>query len=160
MICKKCKKNVKEGKKFCPNCGTPVIQAAKSRTTSTVPSFEERKFEMLRESIPLELQAAEEEKKKQEEERKKQEEEKKRQENLDREMRMKLASLTGNYATMTGDYSGCPYCGSHDYSYEKKGYSVGKGVTGAVLIGPYGLLAGAAGANGRVRICKKCGKEY
>lgn len=66
----------------------------------------------------------------------------------------------------------CPRitCRSHDCTpvAEKKKYGVGKGIVGgaagAALLGPVGLLAGAAsGFNGKKKVkmmCNKCGKIF
>ena len=52
----------------------------------------------------------------------------------------------------------CPYCGSSQLSANKKGFGAGKALTGAVLTGGIGLLAGFIGS-GNVKItCLKCGK--
>lgn len=52
----------------------------------------------------------------------------------------------------------CPHCGSSQLVANKKGFGLGKAVTGAVLTGGVGLLAGFIGS-GNVKItCLKCGK--
>lgn len=54
----------------------------------------------------------------------------------------------------------CPYCGSSQLTSNKKGFGPGKALTGAVLTGGIGLLAGFIGS-GKVKItCLKCGKEF
>ena len=51
----------------------------------------------------------------------------------------------------------CPYCGSSNLTANTKGFGVGKALTGAVLTGGIGLLAGFVGSN-KVKIpCLKCG---
>lgn len=51
----------------------------------------------------------------------------------------------------------CPYCGSSNLTTNTKGFGVGKALTGAVLTGGIGLLAGFIGSN-KVKItCLKCG---
>lgn len=52
----------------------------------------------------------------------------------------------------------CPYCGSSQLTANKKGFGAGKALTGAVLTGGIGLLAGFIGS-GKVKItCLKCGR--
>ena len=41
----------------------------------------------------------------------------------------------------------CPYCGSSNLTTNTKGFGVGKALTGAVLTGGIGLLAGFVGSN-------------
>lgn len=54
----------------------------------------------------------------------------------------------------------CPKCGSTQLSANKKGFSTGKALTGAVLTGGAGLLAGGIGANKILITCLSCGKEF
>ncbi len=54
----------------------------------------------------------------------------------------------------------CPKCGSTSISADKKGYGIGKGVVGAAVAGPLGLVLGNAGAK-KVRItCLVCGYQW
>ncbi|NLC41721.1 MAG: helix-turn-helix domain-containing protein [Erysipelothrix sp.] len=54
----------------------------------------------------------------------------------------------------------CPRCGSTSLSGNKKGYGIGKGVLGAVVAGPLGLMAGNIGAR-KVKItCMSCGHRF
>ncbi len=54
----------------------------------------------------------------------------------------------------------CPKCGSTSISADKKGYGIGKGVVGAAVAGPLGLVLGNAGAK-KVRItCLACGYQW
>lgn len=54
----------------------------------------------------------------------------------------------------------CPNCGSSHLTADKKGFGLGKAVTGAVLTGGVGLLAGFIGS-GNVKItCLKCGSQW
>ncbi|MBM6986228.1 MAG: zinc ribbon domain-containing protein [Acidaminococcaceae bacterium] len=54
----------------------------------------------------------------------------------------------------------CPKCHSRNISIDKKGYSLTKGVVGAVALGPIGLIAGAHHANRRRYKCLDCGQEW
>lgn len=61
--------------------------------------------------------------------------------------------------------SECPKCKAvayHPVMQQKKGFSVGKAVTGSVLLGPVGLLGGALGKKKTMYQCQNCGymQEY
>ena len=58
------------------------------------------------------------------------------------------------------DMMRCPYCGSTSLSGNKKGYGIGKGVIGASLFGPLGLIAGNIGASKITVTCMKCGRKF
>ncbi|HCY40394.1 MAG TPA: hypothetical protein DHV48_03430 [Prolixibacteraceae bacterium] len=54
----------------------------------------------------------------------------------------------------------CPKCRSTQISANKKGFSGGKAVAGAVLAGPLGIAAGTLGSN-KVKItCLNCGYQF
>lgn len=54
----------------------------------------------------------------------------------------------------------CPNCGSSQLVANKKGFGAGKALTGAVLTGGIGLLAGFIGS-GKVKVtCLKCGCKW
>lgn len=60
----------------------------------------------------------------------------------------------------TEDKLYCPHCGSSQLVANKKGFGAGKAVTGAILTGGIGLLAGFIGS-GKVKVtCLKCGKQW
>ena len=60
----------------------------------------------------------------------------------------------------TEDKLYCPHCGSSQLVANKKGFGTGKAVTGAILTGGIGLLAGFIGS-GNVKVtCLKCGKQW
>lgn len=53
----------------------------------------------------------------------------------------------------------CPHCGSSQLAANKNGFGAGKALTGAILTGGLGLLAGFIGS-GKVKVtCLKCGKK-
>ena len=54
----------------------------------------------------------------------------------------------------------CPKCGSKQVHVDKKGYSAKKGCCGALLVGPFGLLCGALGANKLRKTCLKCNHSW
>ena len=54
----------------------------------------------------------------------------------------------------------CPHCGSSQLVANKKGFGAGKALTGAILTGGIGLLAGFIGS-GKVKVtCLKCGRKW
>lgn len=54
----------------------------------------------------------------------------------------------------------CSKCGSDQLTANKKGFSTGKAVAGAVLTGGIGLAAGAIGSNKVIVTCLKCGHHW
>ena len=54
----------------------------------------------------------------------------------------------------------CPKCGSEQIHADKRGYSVGKAVTGVILTGEIGLVAGAIGSNKIKLTCLKCDYKF
>jgi tellurium resistance protein TerD len=54
----------------------------------------------------------------------------------------------------------CPKCSSTQITAQKKGFGLFKAAAGALMIGPYGLLGGVAGA-GKVKVtCIACGHSW
>lgn len=61
---------------------------------------------------------------------------------------------------MEDDKLYCPNCGSSQLVANKKGFGAGKALTGAVLTGGIGLLAGFVGS-GKVKVtCLRCGRKW
>lgn len=58
------------------------------------------------------------------------------------------------------EYLVCPKCGSKELHSQKKGFSGGKAVAGAVLTGGIGLLAGTIGSKDVLITCLKCGNRF
>lgn len=54
----------------------------------------------------------------------------------------------------------CPSCGSSQLTANKKGFGTGKAVTGAILTGGIGLLAGFIGSGDIKVTCIKCGRKW
>ena len=54
----------------------------------------------------------------------------------------------------------CPKCGSTQITANKKGFSGGKTVAGAILTGGVGLLGGFFGSNKIKITCLKCGNSW
>ena len=54
----------------------------------------------------------------------------------------------------------CPDCGSTQIVGDRKGFSGGKALGGALLLGPLGLLGGLHGSK-KVKVsCMKCGRTW
>ncbi len=62
--------------------------------------------------------------------------------------------------TQSEEYLCCPKCGSRELHSDKKGFSGGKALAGAVLTGGIGLLAGTIGSKDVQITCLKCGKQF
>ncbi|MES2265578.1 MAG: hypothetical protein V4520_02380 [Bacteroidota bacterium] len=54
----------------------------------------------------------------------------------------------------------CPKCASNQLTANKKGFSGGKAVAGALLTGGIGLLAGTIGSNKVIITCLNCGNQF
>lgn len=78
----------------------------------------------------------------------------------EREARATAEFLRQRSATESENQARCPKCGSTSISGDKKGYGIGKGVVGAAVAGPLGLVAGNLGAK-KVRVtCLNCGHQW
>lgn len=58
------------------------------------------------------------------------------------------------------EYLCCPNCESRELHAEHKGFSGGKALTGALLMGGIGLLAGTIGSQDTQITCLKCGHKF
>lgn len=54
----------------------------------------------------------------------------------------------------------CPRCGSSQLTANKKGFGAGKALTGAILTGGIGLLAGFIGSGDVKVTCLECGSTW
>ena len=54
----------------------------------------------------------------------------------------------------------CPRCGSSQLSANKQGFRFGRGIVGALLVGPVGLAAGLRGASDVKITCLKCAHVF
>lgn len=54
----------------------------------------------------------------------------------------------------------CPRCGSTSITANTKGYGIGKGVIGAAVVGPLGLVAGNIGRHKVLLTCLNCGCRF
>lgn len=60
----------------------------------------------------------------------------------------------------TNSVPACPKCRSTAITYNKKGFSAGKAVLGAVAFAGIGLLAGFSGSNKIRATCVNCGNSW
>lgn len=58
------------------------------------------------------------------------------------------------------DKTTCPKCHGHHVHIDKKGYGLKKGVIGAILLGPVGLIAGKHKSNQLRYTCLDCGHQW
>ena len=54
----------------------------------------------------------------------------------------------------------CPQCNSTQITAQKKGFGVGKAITGTILTGGVGALAGFIGSNNIEITCLNCGYKW
>lgn len=54
----------------------------------------------------------------------------------------------------------CPRCNSSQLTAGTKGYSIGKGAAGVLLLGPIGFLGGLIGHKKVTVTCLKCGYKW
>lgn len=54
----------------------------------------------------------------------------------------------------------CKFCGSSKVTLAAQGFSAKKAITGALLFGPLGALAGGLGAKKEQYSCASCGKSW
>jgi len=54
----------------------------------------------------------------------------------------------------------CPRCGSEFVTANKKGFSAGKAIGGAILTGGIGLMAGFIGSGKIKNSCMHCGHKW
>ncbi len=141
MFCTKCGKENNADSKFCGYCGNPFI----SFVTENELTKEDMDFAYYKASL---------EKQQQELLMREQELEEVRRQNAQRQEQLYLQQKQYD------DMMKCPRCGSTSLSGNKKGYGVGKGVIGAVVFGPLGLIAGNMGSKKVIVTCMKCGYKF
>lgn len=151
MFCTRCGKENSADSKFCGYCGNPFKAFTAPQSSGTLTkddvdmAYYQANLRMQQESLRLQQEEINLEKRKLEEARK-QSAEQQRMADLQQRQYDKMAK--------------CPRCGSTALSGNKKGYGVGKGLVGAALIGPVGLLAGGLGANKVMATCLNCGYKF
>lgn len=71
-----------------------------------------------------------------------------------------MKKVVKQQAEQTDTVAKCPHCGSSSLVANKKGYGIGKGVIGAAMFGPLGLIAGNIGSDEVRMTCLNCGRQY
>ena len=145
MFCTKCGKENRADSAFCGYCGNPftMFVANKPKTgslTKTDMDLAYYKADLQMHQQALHIQQ------KELEETQRQTEHQRQQLQLQQEQYDKMMK--------------CPRCGSTSLSGNKKGYGIGKGIIGASLFGPLGLIAGNIGSGKVVITCMKCGYKF
>lgn len=146
MICPKCKKQLKDGAKFCGYCGKKF-----NSTTTGTTNFDK---DIAKTMLDIKIATVEEEA-----------EERRiaaiKAENEARKLQLEAEKNAKDSQTdVQSNIAKCPKCGSTSLQAKTKGVSVGNAVTGALLIGPLGLLAGGIGMNDARIVCLNCGYEF
>lgn len=135
IYCSQCGRKNKADSAFCGYCGHPFSQIAAHKPTL---SKEEIDLAYYKANLQMQQQALEETRKQTEQQRQQLE--------LQQEQYRKMKK--------------CPRCGSTSLATNKKGYGIGKGVVGAALLGPIGLVAGNIGSHKVMVTCMNCGYKF
>lgn len=145
MFCTKCGKENRADSAFCGYCGNPFTSfvADKPETgeltkTDMDLAYYKANLQMQQQTLQMQQQELEEARKQTE------------------QQRQQLQFQRKQYDEMMK----CPRCGSTSLSGNKKGYGVGKGVVGAAIFGPLGLVAGNIGSGKVMVTCMKCGYKF
>lgn len=145
MFCTKCGKENRSDSAFCGYCGTPFTSFVADKPISGELTKTDMDLAYYKANLQLQQQALQMQQQELEEMRK-QTEQQRQQLKLQRKQ--------------DADMMRCPRCCSTSLSGNKKGYGIGKGVIGAALFGPLGLVAGNIGAGKVVITCMKCGHKF
>lgn len=145
MFCTKCGKENRADSAFCGYCGNPFTSFVADRSetgeltkTDMDLAYYKANLQMQQQTLQIQQQELEEARKQTE------------------QQRQQLRLQRKQYDEMMK----CPRCGSTSLSGNKKGYGVGKGVVGAALLGPIGLVAGNIGSGKVMVTCMKCGYKF
>lgn len=149
MFCTECGKENASDSAFCGYCGHPFssYMTADGRLTKSDMdlAYYKANLKMQQQSLHIQQQQIEAERQALEEQR--------------RQTELQAAQLVlqdRHYKSMAK----CPRCGSTSLSGNKKGYGIGKGIVGAFIAGPLGLVAGNIGARKVYVTCMNCGHRF
>lgn len=145
MFCTKCGKENRADSAFCGYCGNPFTSFVADRPESGELTKTDMDLAYYKANLQMQQQALQMQQQELEEARKQTE-----------QQRQQLRLQRKQYDEMMK----CPRCGSTSLSGNKKGYGVGKGVVGAALLGPIGLVAGNIGSGKVMVTCMKCGYKF
>lgn len=138
MFCTKCGKENSADSKFCGYCGNPFTSFIAEKNENSKMTKEDMDLAYYKASLQIQQQ-----------------------ELLIREQELEEARRqTVQQQKQYDDMMKCPRCGSTSLSGNKKGYGIGKGVIGAAMFGPLGLMAGNIGSKKVIVTCMKCGYKF
>jgi len=150
MYCTRCGKPNRDDSRFCGYCGHPfnteISPAAPTISKEEMDlAYYKANLQMQQQQLIMQQQALELQQKELEEARR-------HTEQHDRELRLQKKQFDSMMK--------CPRCGSTSLSGNKKGYGIGKGLVGAAVFGPIGLVAGNLGSKKVIITCMKCGHKF
>lgn len=145
MFCTKCGKENRADSAFCGYCGNPFTSFVADKPETGELTKTDMDLAYYKANLQMQQQALQMQQQELEEARKKTE-----------QQRQQLRLQRKQYDEMMK----CPRCGSTSLSGNKKGYGVGKGVVGAAIFGPLGLVAGNIGSGKVMVTCMKCGYKF
>ena len=144
VFCTECGKKNRADSNFCGYCGKTIYRRPEPMKPRTI-TKEEMDLAYYKASLEMQQEALELQKEELREAIKQTEHEK---------------ELIRAQKRAEANKAKCPKCGSTSLTSNKKGYGLGKGLVGAAIIGPYGLLAGGIGANATEVRCLNCGLKF
>jgi len=152
IFCTHCGKENRSDSQFCAYCGnlfTSYLSAIASESGLTKEdmdlAFYKANLQMQQQSMKIQKQQVAEQQKQIQYQQ--------------RQMELQLEQ-TKLQKQQNDSVAKCPRCGSTSLSGNKKGYGIGKGVLGAVVLGPIGLVAGNMGSKKVVITCMNCGHKF
>ncbi len=145
MFCTKCGKENRADSAFCGYCGNPFTSFVADKPETGELTKTDMDLAYYKANLQMQQQALQMQQQELEEARKQTE-----------QQRQQLRLQRKQYDEMMK----CPRCGSTSLSGNKKGYGVGKGVVGAAIFGPLGLVAGNIGSGKVMVTCMKCGYKF
>lgn len=149
VFCTQCGKQNQGGSRFCAHCGSPISIVCNSSQNTPNNGYEyayyQANLQLQQEALKLEQERIMLERRRLE---------------VAKNQASDQKQLVELQQRQYDELARCPRCGSTSLSSNKKGYGVGKGLIGAALFGPVGLLAGGLGANKVVATCMNCGHKF
>ncbi len=145
MFCTKCGKENRADSAFCGYCGNPFTSFVADKPETGELTKTDMDLAYYKTNLQMQQQALQMQQQELEEARKQ-----------TKQQRQQLRLQRKQYDEMMK----CPRCGSTSLSGNKKGYGVGKGVVGAAIFGPLGLVAGNIGSGKVMVTCMKCGYKF
>lgn len=145
MFCTKCGKENRSDSAFCGYCGNPFTSFVADRPEPGELTKTDMDLAYYKANLQIQQQALHIQQQELEEAQRQTE-----------QQRQQLQLQQKQYDKMMK----CPRCGSTSLSGNKKGYGIGKGIVGAAILGPLGLVAENIGSGKVVITCMKCGHKF